>query len=167
MKKMVFGAAALVLALAVTGGARAQRRGPAAAPPLQTTEWQGVSVYSDGQPLSEDDAMAVMATTDGSNFTLQLPDGTVMKGTYTLNKSTTPKQVDMITSNGAQLNGIYQVSRDGDTLKVCCAPAGQPRPTAFSSKPGSRNKLFVMKRVKNKNKNQGKPGRRNNRRNGK
>jgi uncharacterized protein (TIGR03067 family) len=181
VKKIMFGATALVLALAATGGARAQQRGPALAPQAGTKaesqgvsvisngkapdnrgpavcyhEWQGVSVIRDGKALPAADAKAARATTeataDGCNFTLELGGRMVMKGTYKVNKSTTPMQVDMVTSAGAgkglgvQLKGIYEVK--GDTLKICYAPAGQPRPTAFTSEPGSGNQLFVMKRVK-------------------
>jgi uncharacterized protein (TIGR03067 family) len=187
MKKIVFGLAALllVLALAVTGGARAQGPDGHVRPYLaaqQTSEWQGVYVVDDGQAMPADDATSMEFTTDGSNFTLENGDRMLMKGTYKLDNSTTPNQVDFSLVRvglggavaaaaskgpgkgagkgaGVQIKGIYEIK--GDTMKLCIAPAGQPRPTSFTSKRGSGNKLLVMKRVKNKN--PGKPARKNNR----
>jgi uncharacterized protein (TIGR03067 family) len=160
MKKIMFGVAALLLALAITDGARAQnafgpskvREGLAGAPQSQTKQWQGVSLISDGKPETAAQDKAIRATTDGSNFTLSAGGKVLMQGTYKLNKSTKPKQVDLIASAGAgksagvQLKGIYQV--EGDTLKVCVANPGKPRPTQFSSQPGSGYQMLVMKLVK-------------------
>ena len=42
--------------------------------------------------------------------------------------------------------GIYELS--GDTYRSCFATEGKPRPTAFTSEPGSGNVLWVFKREK-------------------
>ena len=47
---------------------------------------------------------------------------------------------------GKTLQAIYQL--DGDTMKVCYAPAGQDRPTAFDTKDKPGYALIVYKREK-------------------
>jgi uncharacterized protein (TIGR03067 family) len=159
MNKIMFGLGALLLTLAVTNEAAADRRSIAeilAAQPGQKTEWQGVSAIRDGKALSAADAKSVRATADGNNFTLEVAGRMVMQGSYKLNPNTTPRQIDGVLNAGpgkgagVQVQGIYEVN--GDTLKVCYAAPGQPRPTEFSSQPGSGNRMFVMKLVKNNGK---------------
>jgi hypothetical protein len=47
---------------------------------------------------------------------------------------------------GKTFRGIYEF--EGDTRKVCLAPAGKERPKEFSSTAGSGHVLAVLKRVK-------------------
>jgi uncharacterized protein (TIGR03067 family) len=163
MNKIMFGVAALLLALTVTNEAGAQggngnfrRPEILAVQPGQKTEWQAVSVTRDGKAMSAADAKSVRATADGSSFSLEIPGRKSMKGTYKINRNTSPAQMDVVVNGGpgkgagVQMQGICELN--GDTLKVCCAPPGQPRPTEFSSQPGSGNRMFVMKLVKNNGK---------------
>ena len=49
-------------------------------------------------------------------------------------------------AKGKVVLAIYEL--DGDTLRVCFADPDKPRPTEFSSAPGSGPSLYVAKRVK-------------------
>jgi uncharacterized protein (TIGR03067 family) len=65
--------------------------------------------------------------------------------TFKLDPTKNPKWMD-VDIDGKMGTGIY--SLEGDTLKICHGEIGDPRPTEFSSKEGSKTSLAVMKRVK-------------------
>ena len=49
-------------------------------------------------------------------------------------------------SKGQTFLAIYELN--GDELRVCFASTGKPRPTEYSSKPGSGQSLYTARRVK-------------------
>ena len=55
--------------------------------------------------------------------------------TFKLNEDETPKHIDMKIAKGPDSGklalGIYRL--DGDSLRICWAAPGQPRPTAFTT----------------------------------
>ncbi len=59
-----------------------------------------------------------------------------------------PKTLDMLPANEEDktkiMLGIYRL--DGDSLKICLAPAGKPRPTVFESNAGTGHVLQILKR---------------------
>jgi uncharacterized protein (TIGR03067 family) len=72
------------------------------------------------------------------------------EGTVKVDPTTTPKSQD-ITPSGGDFKGksslaIYEVK--GNTLRVCWAPPGKPRPEAFECKKGSGHALYTYKRAK-------------------
>src|SRR5437867_13286935 len=60
---------------------------------------------------------------------------TSKSGTIKLDETKTPKGMDAISTEKEVMLGIYALEENG--YKVCFAPAGKPRPTEFSSTPGS------------------------------
>lgn len=68
-------------------------------------------------------------------------------GTLKLDPNQRPKAVDFGQSEGPGgiREGIYEV--EGDTFRDCISPQGQPRPTQFSTPPGSGYILQVYRRV--------------------
>lgn len=70
--------------------------------------------------------------------------GSPDQGTLKLNPNTTPKQMDIISTDGANKGrtflAIYEL--DGDTLRVCYDLSGNGRPTEFATKQGT--KLFLV-----------------------
>jgi uncharacterized protein (TIGR03067 family) len=72
------------------------------------------------------------------------------EGTAKLDPTTTPKSMDISAGTGPDkgktILALYEVR--GDTLRVCLAPPGKPRPKAFESKEGSGHVVVTHKRVK-------------------
>jgi len=68
---------------------------------------------------------------------------------YTLNPGVSPKAITMTIvegeGKGTTAEGIYQL--EGDTLRLCYALPGHPRPKVFATRSGERELLFIMKRV--------------------
>ncbi len=72
----------------------------------------------------------------------KLPDAT-----FALDATTTPKSIEITTPSAGEGGGglgIYSI--EGDTLKICTARPGDPRPEEFQSTSGSARILIVLKR---------------------
>jgi uncharacterized protein (TIGR03067 family) len=66
--------------------------------------------------------------------------------TYKLDPSKNPKAIDAKgTQENSETLGIYAL--DGDTLKICFAHPGEPRPTTLTSQAGSKTMLFSLQRT--------------------
>ena len=111
--------------------------------------WQAVSITRDGKEMPKDEVAKITLTVKGDHYTLRHGDEEI-EGTHKLDPSTTPKSIDAVRTKGPDkdkpLLGIYELT--DDTYKACFAPPGKDRPTEFSSKEGSGNRLIVMKREK-------------------
>ena len=79
--------------------------------------------------------------TDGIK-TFTMPSGGVEKGTYVLDGTKIPKQIDATTEGkaGTQM-GIYAIS--GDTLQLCLSQQGCRRPEEFATQKGPDTILIV------------------------
>jgi uncharacterized protein (TIGR03067 family) len=74
-------------------------------------------------------------------------NGKARSATVKLDPSKTPKTYDLVRDDGLRsLRGIY--AWDGDTIKVCSADDQGPRPEAFKTEPGSKNRIQIWKRKK-------------------
>jgi uncharacterized protein (TIGR03067 family) len=110
--------------------------------------WKAVSVDFNGTPEDQARLKDFGVEFEGENVAFHWDDirGT---GTFTLDQTKRPKHLTVVwdkkTLNNQGWNGIY--SLEGDTLKVCMADTGVPRPTEFRSqaKPDTGN--IVFKRV--------------------
>lgn len=106
--------------------------------------WSIVSVELAGQAV--EGLAGAELTFAGGVKSLKLPGGAIEKGTYTLASAPTPKQIDSTTDEKPGVEkGIYAV--EGDTLKLCLATAGGPRPAEFRTRKGSDAILIVLKRA--------------------
>jgi len=113
--------------------------------PFQGT-WEIVSVQKDGSAVPQDDIAGMTVVISGSAYKLINKDN-VSKGTFTLDSSKEPKQMDVRHNedNDSQtMPAIYEVT--ADTLRVCYNPEGGTRPTSFSTKPDSGFLSVVYKR---------------------
>ena len=92
-------------------------------------DWAAESMVRDGQRLPDEDVQAYFRT---------------MK----LDATKTPKAIDFTPDGGKAppIAGIYAL--DGDTLTICLAPPGKPRPTKLAAEADSGNTLWVWKREK-------------------
>jgi uncharacterized protein (TIGR03067 family) len=88
----------------------------------------------------------------GNTFTFlkESKVGTSEGGTFKLDPTRKPKAIDATAARGPDKGktflGIYEIG--GDYHKVCFAPRGQDRSTAFASKAGSGRLFQVWKREK-------------------
>jgi uncharacterized protein (TIGR03067 family) len=112
---------------------------------LQGT-WNLVSAMQDGNALPEDKVkqMTIVIKGDTFRFPGSAEYATSRAGTIKLNESKNPKEMDAISTEKEVMLGIY-VLEEND-YKVCFAPAGMPRPTEFTSTPGSGYILQSWKR---------------------
>lgn len=111
--------------------------------------WSYASVIADGKPAPEESFKASWLVLAGDRFTLTGPE-TTQKGTFSVDPTASPRTIDVTFGEGPRagktIKGIYDLN--GDTCKVCIALDDQPRPTEFTSTPGSGHALEVLKRVK-------------------
>jgi len=72
------------------------------------------------------------------------------QSSFVLGPGQNPKTIDLVAlprrPKAGSVPGIYFL--EGDTLKICLASEGKPRPVRFRAKAGSEHKLFVLKRKK-------------------
>jgi uncharacterized protein (TIGR03067 family) len=114
--------------------------------------WRLVRAVVNGTPVPEPQVKQTILITDGNTF--RFPQaagvGTHPAGTFTINPSTVPPQVDSLATGGAtagQLTlGIYEII-DDTHKRACWGPPGGPRPTAFESPPGSGRILQYWEKI--------------------
>jgi uncharacterized protein (TIGR03067 family) len=100
-------------------------------------EWQIVSAESNGEPPPPGLLDRVKFAFSGDKLTLMGKEGT-----YKLDASKNPRQIDVIRGKSKQI-GIYEL--DGDHLKLCVGPADD-RPQEFKTKPRTDHSMFELKR---------------------
>lgn len=109
--------------------------------------WRTVAVEIDGVPLPAhlyQDARLVIA---GNRFRLwnPLPDaGQQMEGSFELDSTKTPKELNLRLDSGQTLEEIYEL--ESETLRVCSSVRGGARPTALSTTSGSGLSLVIYRR---------------------
>jgi uncharacterized protein (TIGR03067 family) len=107
-------------------------------------DWMVVSITRDGMKLTNDEAQTLFRTVTGDKYTVFNFNKPVSKGTFKIDSTKKPKTIDSTPSGRAKaptILGIYEF--DGDTLKVCNAAPGEPRPTSFEAKEGSNHTKIV------------------------
>jgi uncharacterized protein (TIGR03067 family) len=110
--------------------------------------WSLVSAMEDGNSLAGDKVKetTIVIKDNTFRFPLLAEDATSNAGTFKLDATKTPKQMDTVSTEKEVMLGIYEL--EGDSYKVCFAPVGKPRPSEFASKSGSGNILQVWERRK-------------------
>jgi|SRR5579864_205066 len=116
---------------------------------LQGT-WDMVSGERAGETVPDAIASKTrLVLTDRRQYTLTA-GSEVESGIFLFDQRKRPRQIEFSPSEGSsrgmKLFGIYKL--EGDTLTVCFAGPGKPRPTEFTTKSGSGQVLYVMKRMK-------------------
>jgi uncharacterized protein (TIGR03067 family) len=108
--------------------------------------WNLVSAMQDGNALPEDKVKQTTIVFKGDTFRFpgSAEYATSRAGTIKLDETKRPKEMDAISTEKEVMLGIYALEENG--YKVCFAPAGKPRPTEFTSAPGSGQILQVWQR---------------------
>ena len=111
--------------------------------------WNLVSAMEDGKALPEDEVKQTTIVVKGNTFRFPglAEDATSRAGTVKLDEAKDPKEIDSTSDEKEVSLGIYEL--EPDKYKICFAPAGKPRPTNFSSAPGSGQILQFWARQKN------------------
>jgi uncharacterized protein (TIGR03067 family) len=111
-------------------------------------DWVAESLASDGEKASDDDVQAYFRNVKGDAYTVFRFSKVSGKGTLKIDATKNPKTIDSTPDGGKvpPVAGIY--SLEGDTLTICNAPPGKPRPTKLVSEPNSGHSLWVWKREK-------------------
>jgi uncharacterized protein (TIGR03067 family) len=121
--------------------------GPASAVEAPKVEgrWKVRSVELAGTPVPGlEDAELLLAA--GGKKTFTLPDGQIEKGTYRLDVAKQPGHIDSTTEGREGIEqGIFAI--EGETLKLCLATRGGPRPQEFTTAKGSDQILIVLRRA--------------------
>ena len=114
---------------------------------LQGT-WSLLSAMEDGKSLAEDKVKqtTIVIKDDTFHFPHLAKDVTSKAGTFKLDATKKPKQMDTVSTEKEVMLGIYEL--EGDGYKVCFAAVGKPRPSEFTSQSGSGNILQVWERRK-------------------
>ena len=103
---------------------------------------------------AQQDAKEHLLTFDGDIFAIKKGDQLLVKGTFTLDPSQSPKAIAMkITEGhrdedkGKEVHGIYELGKG--TLKWCTAqPGGKDRPKEFATKEGTEHMLVRLEKEK-------------------
>jgi hypothetical protein len=110
--------------------------------------WNLVSAMQDGKALPEDKVKqtTIVIKDDTFRFPGLAEDATSRAGTFKLDATKKPKEMDSTSTEKKVMLGIYELEQD--SYKICFALAGKPRPTEFASIPGSGQILQVWERKK-------------------
>ena len=111
-----------------------------------TGRWQLVSSIVDGKPVPEAEVKATVLITDHDEFRFPADArvGTAPLGKFTIDPTRRPKTVDSTALSGPDkgkvTKGIYEIV-DAENKRACWGRPGGPRPTNFTSTPGSGRTL--------------------------
>lgn len=111
-----------------------------------TGRWQLVKSVVDGKPVPEEEVKQTVLITDHDEFRFPADArvGTAPLGKFRIDPTTRPKQVDSTALSGPDkgkvTRGIYEVI-DANNKRACWGKPGGPRPTDFTSTPGSGRTL--------------------------
>jgi uncharacterized protein (TIGR03067 family) len=112
--------------------------------------WRYVSATEGAREHAVPDDMRLDITED--HWTTSRPGQDPMGGKYALNDSKRPRHIDLMVEEqpGHPIvqKGIYE--RDGDTLCIRFAVAGEPRPSDFKGNGSKGATTWVLKRVPDK-----------------
>src|SRR6266480_3901809 len=96
-------------------------------------EWDCTYAVVDGKPMAEAKVQILRLTLTSKHYTTQMGPEVLFDSTYTTDASKSPKQIEMIGTEGAMRGksamGIYEMA--ADRLTICYTLPGKPRPTNF------------------------------------
>lgn len=112
--------------------------------------WKAVSLERNGEtfPLDAAEETRLVFGKD-DRFVIRRGAESLEEGSFRVH-SGEPRPIDTTPTNGPDrgrtTKGLYEI--EGDTLRMCLAPPGAPRPADIASRPGSNHLFFVYRRVR-------------------
>jgi uncharacterized protein (TIGR03067 family) len=101
-------------------------------------EWAMIAAVLNGAPMSQDMVKWCQRITRGDVTSVVAGPQVMLRARFTLDRAKKPPAIDYVnlagTNKGQSQAGIFELS--GDTLSICMAAPGRPRPAGFSSKAG-------------------------------
>lgn len=117
--------------------------------------WRIVTLVVNGnKSTGEDVKKLTVVNGPAGKWTLRSEGNEIARGTTVIHPKKNPKAIDIKPTTGQDQGkiylGIYELKEK--TRKLCFAPPGSTRPTAFMSTPGDSLILIEFERVKQKSK---------------
>ena len=108
--------------------------------------WKHLSIDLNGKQAAARVAAGFVYRFDGNRYTnTDTATGRVTsQGTFALDPTKSPPEIDFTESGGVPIYGIYR--HEGDRLTICMHE--RRRPTDFESRPGQVRSLVVLERQK-------------------
>ena len=86
---------------------------------------------------------------DGDKYKIKAGDKVVEEGTFKVDGSKSPKQIEVTSTEGMdkgkKWHGIYEI--EGDTMRAVVGPTDKDRPTKYDN-PAEGVRMFTLKRAK-------------------
>ncbi|MCI0535475.1 MAG: DUF1080 domain-containing protein [Verrucomicrobiales bacterium] len=105
--------------------------------------WRATDLMINGESVSQDLLEAVEITFTGNSYRSAWSNGSD-SGNFSLLEDGQPKSLDIVSEKSGKIPAIYEFI--GDTLRVCYAFDGVPRPKAFTAPAESKLLLAVYKK---------------------
>jgi uncharacterized protein (TIGR03067 family) len=114
-------------------------------------DWRLISAERDGKKMAEEEAQKFKLTITSNRFVLRKSEAIVSEGTFTLDATRKPKEIDETITTGPNKGKVYAAiyEIDDERHRICFAAPGKDRPMTFSSEPGSGHLLQLWRRSKN------------------
>jgi len=110
--------------------------------------WEVVSVEADGKAVPAQQFRGLKMTFKAGKFTAQKGQGERQEGTYKLDPSKSPRQIDISRKDGPEAgrNQLAVYSVVGNTLKICSAGSDKERPDGFDTRGKEGRVLMTLRR---------------------
>ncbi len=107
-------------------------------------DWVPVELVGNGEAAGNEVLSRIKLAITGKDYAVHTGDSED-GGSFALNETASPKQMDVKTKNGDSVTAIYEFS--GDMMRVCYVLNNGARPTEFKSTTGSDRIVALYKRV--------------------
>ncbi len=111
--------------------------------------WAVVSFVRDGKPSSKELTDSIVRIVEDDHVVWKRAGKSFAGTTFELDPSRTPATIDLIPdggkARGEHILGIYRW--EGNTLVICTADVGHPRPDTFEAVDGSHRTLMTFRKA--------------------
>jgi uncharacterized protein (TIGR03067 family) len=111
--------------------------------------WRVISAEAEGTPIPPREYRDLQLTFKDGKFTAKRGDEEPQEGTYVLNPSRNPREMDITRANGPARGqkqlAVYSLA--GNLLKICSCESGTERPSGFDTRDRPGYTLMTLRRV--------------------